>query len=77
MRSDTVKKGSTRAAHRALFYAMGYTPEDLKKPLQLPFNDYVINRINEQGYYNLIMTGLQFYLLVTDKAYENIDERDN
>ena len=29
MRSDTVKKGSTRAAHRALFYAMGYTPEDL------------------------------------------------
>ena len=33
MRSDIVKKGSTRAAHRSLFYAMGYTPEDLKKPL--------------------------------------------
>ena len=33
MKSDIVKKGSTRAAHRALFYAMGYTPEDLKKPL--------------------------------------------
>ncbi len=33
MRSDTVKKGSTRAAHRSLFYAMGYTPDDLKKPL--------------------------------------------
>lgn len=33
MRSDVVKKGSTRAAHRALFYAMGYTPEDLDKPL--------------------------------------------
>ncbi len=33
MRSDLVKKGSTRAAHRALFYAMGYTDEDLKKPM--------------------------------------------
>ncbi|MHB8126682.1 MAG: dihydroxy-acid dehydratase [Desulfitobacteriaceae bacterium] len=33
MRSDIVKKGSTRAAHRALFYAMGYSPEDLQKPM--------------------------------------------
>lgn len=33
MRSDIVKKGSTRAAHRSLFYAMGYSPEDLQKPL--------------------------------------------
>ena len=33
MRSDIVKKGSTRAAHRTLFYAMGYGPEELKKPL--------------------------------------------
>ncbi len=33
MRSDVVKKGSTRAAHRALFYAMGYSPEDLDKPM--------------------------------------------
>ncbi len=33
MRSTTVKKGSTRAAHRSLFYAMGYTEEELKKPL--------------------------------------------
>ncbi len=33
MRSTEVKKGSTRAAHRSLFYAMGYTEEDLKKPL--------------------------------------------
>lgn len=33
MRSDMVKKGSTKAAHRALFYAMGFTPEDLEKPL--------------------------------------------
>jgi dihydroxy-acid dehydratase len=33
MRSNTVKTGSTRAAHRSLFYAMGYSTEDLKKPL--------------------------------------------
>lgn len=33
MRSNEVKKGSTRAAHRSLFYAMGYTEEELKKPL--------------------------------------------
>ena len=33
MRSDIVKKGSTKAAHRALFYAMGFTREDLEKPL--------------------------------------------
>lgn len=33
MISDEVKKGSTRSAHRSLFYAMGYTPEDLAKPM--------------------------------------------
>lgn len=33
MRSDVVKKGATRCAHRSLFYADGYGPEDLKKPL--------------------------------------------
>ncbi|CUH96882.1 Dihydroxy-acid dehydratase [Propionispora sp. 2/2-37] len=42
MRSDIVKKGSTRAAHRSLFYAMGYSPEDLKKPLI-----GVVNAFNE------------------------------
>lgn len=33
MRSDEVKKGPARAPHRSLFYAMGYTAEDLAKPL--------------------------------------------
>ena len=42
MRSDIVKKGSTRAAHRALFHAMGYTDEDLQKPLI-----GVVNAFNE------------------------------
>lgn len=33
MRSDIVKKGATRCAHRSLFHAMGYGAEDLRKPL--------------------------------------------
>ena len=42
MRSDIVKRGSTRAAHRALFHAMGYTDEDLQKP-----GIGVVNAFNE------------------------------
>ena len=33
MRSDVVKKGATRCAHRSLFHANGYGSEDLRKPL--------------------------------------------
>ena len=33
MRSDVVKKGATRCAHRSLFHANGFGPNDLKKPL--------------------------------------------
>ncbi len=33
MRSDIVKKGPTRCAHRSLFHADGYSAEDLQKPL--------------------------------------------
>lgn len=42
MRSDLVKKGATRSAHRALFNAMGYGPDDLKKPLV-----GIVNAFNE------------------------------
>ncbi len=50
MRSDIVKKGSTRAAHRSLFYAMGYTGDDLKKPLV-----GIVNSFNEiiPGHFHL------------------------
>ncbi|MDR3561216.1 MAG: dihydroxy-acid dehydratase [Negativicutes bacterium] len=50
MHSDIAKKGSTRAAHRSLFYAMGYTPEDLTKPLI-----GVVNSFNEiiPGHFHL------------------------
>ncbi len=33
MRSDVVKKGTLRAPHRSLFKAMGYTDEELARPL--------------------------------------------
>ncbi len=33
MRSDSVKTGVERAPHRSLFFAMGYHPDELKKPL--------------------------------------------
>src|SRR5690606_23722547 len=33
MKSDIVKKGIERAPHRALFKAMGYTDEEIRRPL--------------------------------------------
>ncbi|MDD4238447.1 MAG: dihydroxy-acid dehydratase [Desulfotomaculaceae bacterium] len=33
LNSTQVTQGVARAPHRSLFYAMGYTPEDLKKPI--------------------------------------------
>ncbi|HPX14731.1 MAG TPA: dihydroxy-acid dehydratase, partial [Treponemataceae bacterium] len=33
MRSDRAKKGIERAPHRSLFKAMGYTDEELARPL--------------------------------------------
>jgi dihydroxy-acid dehydratase len=33
VRSDEVKRGPARAAHRSLFYAMGYSAEELDRPL--------------------------------------------
>ena len=50
MRSDIVKKGSTRTAHRALFHAMGYSVEELEKPLI-----GIVNAFNEiiPGHFHL------------------------
>ncbi|NPV70236.1 MAG: dihydroxy-acid dehydratase [Firmicutes bacterium] len=42
MISDSVKKGIERAPHRSLFYAMGYTSEELSRPLVA-----VVNAHNE------------------------------
>ncbi|MFZ7103315.1 MAG: dihydroxy-acid dehydratase [Peptococcaceae bacterium] len=50
MRSHEVTKGIARAPHRSLFYAMGYLPEDLEKPLIA-----VVNAHNEviPGHFHL------------------------
>lgn len=50
MRSHEVTKGVARAPHRALFYAMGYLPEDLEKPII-----GVVNAANEiiPGHFHL------------------------
>lgn len=50
MISSEVTKGFARAPHRALFYAMGYLPEDLEKPLIA-----VVNAQNEviPGHFHL------------------------
>ncbi len=42
MKSDSVKSGAERAPHRSLFKAMGYTDEQLKKPLV-----GIVNSFNE------------------------------
>ncbi|MDT8718737.1 dihydroxy-acid dehydratase [Clostridium sp. 19966] len=50
MRSSEVTQGFARAPHRSLFYAMGYLPEDLEKPLIA-----VVNAQNEiiPGHFHL------------------------
>jgi dihydroxy-acid dehydratase len=40
MRSDIVKKGIERAPHRSLFKAMGYTDEEIERPLIGVVNSY-------------------------------------
>lgn len=50
MRSHEITQGVSRAPHRSLFYAMGYTPEDLEKPII-----GVVNAANEiiPGHFHL------------------------
>ena len=40
MRSDLMKKGVERAPHRSLFKAMGYTDEEIARPLIGVVNSY-------------------------------------
>lgn len=61
MRSDIVKKGSTRAAHRSLFYAMGYTPEELDKPfigVVNAFNEVIPGHIHLRQVADAVKTGV-------------------
>lgn len=61
MRSDIVKRGSTRAAHRSLFYAMGYTPEELNKPfigIVNAFNEVIPGHIHLRDVANAVKLGI-------------------
>ena len=42
LRSSLITEGIDRATHRSLFYAMGWEPDDLRKPLVA-----VVNSFNE------------------------------
>ncbi len=61
MRSDTVKKGPERTPHRALFKAMGYTDNQLKKPLigiVNSFNEIIPGHIHLQTISRAVKDGV-------------------
>ena len=47
--------------------------EDLELPHTLVFNDLVMDIIENYGYFHLMLTGLNFYLAVSEKADVNIE----
>lgn len=62
MRSDDVKKGTSRAPHRSLFKAMGYTDEELAQPLVGVVNaksEVVPGHIHLDQLVNAVKTGVR------------------
>ncbi|MGV8946898.1 MAG: hypothetical protein ACOH1N_10755 [Lutibacter sp.] len=47
--------------------------EDLELSHKLMFNDYTLEIIDKYGFYQLSLTGLNFYVAATDKANSNFD----
>ena len=61
LRSSLMTEGIDRATHRSLFYAMGWEPEDLKKPLVAvvnSFNELVPGHIHLQPLCQAIKLGI-------------------
>lgn len=61
MRSDTVTKGMQQAPHRSLFNALGYTEEELEKPLVgivCSYNEIVPGHMNLDKIANAVKTGV-------------------
>ena len=61
MRSDIVKKGSTRAAHRSLFNALGIAKQDLAKPLigvVNAFNELIPGHMHLREIADAVKTGI-------------------
>ena len=61
MRSDAVKKGSAQAPHRSLFNALGYTKEELDRPLVgivSSYNEIVPGHMNLDKIVNAVKQGV-------------------
>ncbi len=61
MRSDSVSKGATQAPHRSLFNALGYTKEEMNKPLigvVSSYNEIVPGHINLDKIADAVKMGL-------------------
>ncbi len=61
MKSDSVKKGIERAPHRALFKAMGYTDEELARPLvgiASSANDIIPGHVHLDKIVEAVKTGI-------------------
>ena len=53
MKSDNVKKGMQQAPHRSLFNALGFTEEEMNKPMVGIVPVYSHIRINQICYCNI------------------------
>ena len=61
MKSDNVKSGIQQAPHRSLFYALGYTKEELERPLVgivSSFNEIVPGHMNLDKITEAVKTGV-------------------
>ncbi len=62
MRSDRMKKGIERAPHRSLFKAMGYTDEELKRPIigvANAFNEIIPGHIHLRQVVDAVKAGIR------------------
>ncbi len=61
MRSDNVKKGSAQAPHRSLFHALGFTEEEMERPLVgivSSYNEIVPGHMNIDKIVNAVKMGV-------------------
>ncbi len=61
MRSDAVKKGASQAPHRSLFNALGYTQEEMERPLigiVSSYNEIVPGHMNLDKITNAVKMGI-------------------
>ena len=62
MRSDNVTKGVERAPNRSLFYALGYTKEELERPLigvVCSYNEIVPGHMNLDKIADAVKAGVR------------------